>query len=233
MQRATSATAAINTDFNPVLYYYHLRHWMSQFHERYLLWLIALASIVAVYLLRTRAVPFAIFASGFAASALEVVLLLGFQVLCGSVYRQVGIIITIFMAGLALGGFAAARCRSAANRLPLAILAIAIALVSTALPIGLKSLEHAPLLIVQLVIALFTLALAVIVGMEFPVATRASSGSVAETASRLYTADFIGACLGALLASTLVIPLLGVTATCLLAAGLNAAGAAWLLTGKC
>jgi predicted membrane-bound spermidine synthase len=162
---------------------------------------------------------------------LEVVLLLGFQILCGSVYRQVGVIITMFMAGLALGAFAATRYRPIGNRIPLAGLALGIALLAAILPAGLKSLEHAPLPIIHAVIALLTLALASMVGMEFPLATRTSFRDVTGTASRLYTADFTGACLGALLASTLLIPLLGVTVTCLLAGGLNAASAVWLLAG--
>ncbi len=231
MQRATAATATVNTDFNPVLYYHHLMHWMSQFRERYGLWAIVLVCGFAAYLVRTRAVPFAIFASGFAASALEVVLLLGFQMLCGSVYRQVGVIITLFMAGLAVGAFAATRYRPISNRIPLAGLALGIALLAAILPAGLKSLEHAPVPIVRAAIALLTLVLASMVGMEFPLATRTIFRDVAGTASRLYTADFTGACLGALLASTLLIPLLGVTATCLLAGGLNAVSAVWLLAG--
>ena len=85
--------------------------------------------------------------------------------------------------------------------------------------------------IIQAAIALLTLVLASMVGMEFPMATRTSFRDVAGTASRLYTADFTGACLGALLASTLLIPLLGVTVTCLLAAGLNAVSGVWLLAG--
>ena len=231
MQRATAVPATVNTDFNPVLYYYHLTHWMSQFRERYGLWAIVLVSGFASYLVRTRAVPFAIFASGFAASALEVVLLLGFQILCGSVYRQVGVIITMFMAGLAVGASAASRYWPIGNRIPLAGLALGIALLATILPAGLKSLEHVPLPIIHAAITLLTLVLAVMVGMEFPLATRTSSRDVAGTASSLYTADFVGACLGALLASTLLIPLLGVTATCVLAAGLNAVSAVWLVAG--
>jgi spermidine synthase len=176
-------------------------------------------------------VPFAVFASGFAASALEVVLLLGFQILCGSVYRQVGVIVTMFMAGLAVGAFAATRYRPVGNRMPLAGLAVGIALLAAGLPAGLKSLEHAPVPIVQAAIAGLTLVLASMVGMEFPLATRTSFGDVVGTASKLYTADFIGACLGALLASTLLIPILGVMTTCLLAAGLNAVSAVWLLAG--
>ena len=134
MQRATTARATVNTDFNPVLYYYHLLHWMSQFRERYGLWAIVLVPGVAAYLARTRAVPFAIFASGFAASALAVVLLLGFQILCGSVYRQVGVIVTIFMAGLAVGAFAATRYQPIGNRIPLAGLALGIALLGVDTP---------------------------------------------------------------------------------------------------
>jgi spermidine synthase len=231
MQRATAARATVNTDFNPVLYYYYLMHWMSQFRVRYGLWAIVLVGGFAAYLVRTRAVPFAIFASGFAASALEVVLLLGFQILCGSVYRQVGVIITTFMAGLAVGASAATRYRPMGNRIPLAGLALGIALFAAILPAGLKSLGHVPVPVVQAAIALLTLALAFMVGMEFPLATRTSFRDVAGTASRLYTADFTGASLGALLASTVLIPLLGVTATCWLAGGLNAVSAVWLLAG--
>ena len=57
------------------------------------------------YLVRLRGSALVLFASGFAASALEIVLLLAFQVLCGSVYHQVGIIVTVFMGGVAAGAF--------------------------------------------------------------------------------------------------------------------------------
>ena len=57
-------------------------------------------------------------------------------------------------------------------------------------------------------------------------------GDTAVTASRLYTADFAGAALGALLVSTLLVPLLGATTVCLFTAALNlgAATIAWKTT---
>ena len=61
--------------------------------------------LFAVCLLGLRAIPRVVFASGFAASALEVVLLLGYQALYGSLYRQVGLVVTVFMAGLAVGAW--------------------------------------------------------------------------------------------------------------------------------
>ncbi len=66
-----------------------------------------------------------------------------------------------------------------------------------------------------------TLLLAILVGMEFPLAGKVGFQEVAATAARLYTADYIGAALGALFVSTLLIPVMGVTAVCLMAAGLN------------
>jgi predicted membrane-bound spermidine synthase len=68
--------------------------------------------------------------------------------------------------------------------------------------------------------------------MQFPLASRVEAGAATTTASRLYTADFVGACVGALLASTLLIPLLGVAAVCLLTAALNVIGGVAVLLRK-
>jgi predicted Na+-dependent transporter len=78
-------------------------------------------------------------------------------------------------------------------------------------------------------IPLVTFGLAGLVGMEFPAACRLDTADAPTTAGRLFTADFVGACLGALLASTLLIPLVGVAAACWITAGLNviAALALW------
>jgi predicted membrane-bound spermidine synthase len=84
----------------------------------------------------------------------------------------------------------------------------------------------ASLLAIKAVIALLTLILAVLVGAQFPLANRQQFDGTAAGASRLYTADFIGASLGALLASTLLIPVMGVTGVCLLTAALNILGGA-------
>jgi predicted membrane-bound spermidine synthase len=66
------------------------------------------------------------------------------------------------------------------------------------------------------------LILAMLVGMQFPLANRLEFDGTVAGASRLYTADFVGAFLGALLASALLIPLIGVTGVCLLTAAINA-----------
>ena len=211
VQRALVAPAAVNRDFSPVLYFYHLQNWVSQFPVRFGLLESAMLAALGIYLWRLRPVPLVIFAGGFAASALEIILLLGVQIICGALYQQLGVIVAAFMAGLAVGAWQARRWP--ARRL--AGLAVGVAALAAVIPVVLRAAGHLP------VIVALTFGLAAVVGMEFPVASRAEGSSGAATASRLYTADLVGACLGAWLASTLLIPLLGVTLVCGLTAVLN------------
>jgi predicted membrane-bound spermidine synthase len=90
----------------------------------------------------------------------------------------------------------------------------------------------ASLFLVKSIVVLLTLVLAVLVGMQFPLANRLEFDGTAAGASRLYTADFVGACLGALLACTLLIPLIGVSGVCLASALLNIAGGLAILGRK-
>ena len=211
VQRALAAPAEVNRDFSPVLYFYHLQNWLSQYPVRFG-WLAGtLLAMLAIYLWRLQPVTLVIFAGGFAASALELVLLLGVQIICGALYQQLGVIVATFMAGLAVGAWMARQWP--ARRL--AGLAFAVAAFALIIPVLLR-LGNLPLLLVV------TFGLAAVVGMEFPVASRAAGTGGAAAASRLYSADLVGACLGAWLASTLLIPLIGVTQVCGLIAVLNA-----------
>ncbi len=220
LSRAAQQPAPVNRDFSPVLYFYHLVYWTSQFRTRLAIPAVLLAIALVFYIVRLRSAPFAIFASGFAASALEVVLLLGFQILCGSLYRQLGVIVTMFMLGLAAGALFSNRGKSMDDRLRLAKLAIAIAAFSAVLPFALHGLQHVGSLIaIKSAVSFLTLVLGIFVGMEFPLASRIEHDSA--TASRLYAADFIGGFLGALLPGALIIPIFGVGAACGLVAFLN------------
>ncbi len=224
IRRALAADTPVNEDFSPVLYYDHLRYWMSQFKVRFGVLEGVLLAMLAAYLVRIRPVPLAVFTAGLAASALEVVLLLGFQVLCGSVYRQVGLIVTMFMLGLAVGSYAMGRMLPRRRRGDLAWLLAALAVYAAALPVVLLGLVRwggtRGAAVAQLAVPALALLLAALVGMCFPLAAKLDFRNVADTAAKLYTADYVGAALGALLVSTWLIPLAGVAAVCWLTAAL-------------
>lgn len=267
VDRAAELPAPVNRDFVPVLYYLQVRHWASQFEEAGHWLLILLAAAASIYVARLPPVAGALFASGFAGSTLEVVLLLAMQALAGSVYRQVGWVITLFMAGLAAGAWLATRRVDARplrgspgaapslcsapmlrTRSSLGLLALAIALLAALLPLLLRAVAglaswRGGASTTQLVLLAFAFALAALVGAQFPIATLLLASSAPNSAphesgfgeqtssaqtsapGRLYTADFVGASLGALLAGGWLVPLMGISGVCWIAAGLNLLGA--------
>ncbi|HUT94783.1 MAG TPA: hypothetical protein VMY37_35325 [Thermoguttaceae bacterium] len=226
VRRAISEDAPVNEDFSPILYYYHLRYWISQFRVRFGLLEGGLLLILVIALVRARPVSFALFTTGLAASALEVVLLVAFQILYGCVYHRVGLIVTMFMLGLGIGSAMMNRMLARRSRRDLAGLEFAVAAYAACLPLVLILLGRigsaaAAAVASQVAVPLLALVLAVLVGLEFPLAGKADFHTVSSTAARLYTADYLGAALGALLVSTLLIPVMGVVAVCLFVAGLN------------
>jgi spermidine synthase len=233
--RAAQRPAALNTDRNPVMYYYEVRRWLSQFGGPSAALGAVLALALAAYLAGLGPAPRVIFAAGFAASGIEIVLLLGYQVLYGSVYRQVGLVVTAFMAGLASGAWATRAGGGAPTPArALALLGLAIAAVCAAVPLVLRASAavSAPPggdFLGQGVILLCTFVLAALVGAQFPLAGAAGPGA---SPARLFGADLVGAALGALLVSSLLIPLLGMAAVCLLTAVLNAAAAGLALGSR-
>ena len=173
--------------------------------------------------------PLAVFATGFTASSLEVVLLVGFQILCGSVYHQVGLVVTMFMLGLGAGALATNRSLARRRRRDLVWLLGGLAVFAACLPAALMGLGHLGSLgvtaVAKAAIPLFTLLLAALVGMTFPLAAklemvRQSAARTSPPWPRGCIRPTISGRRWGLLVSTLLIPLLGVVAVCLLTAGL-------------
>jgi len=233
MHRAISEAAPVNRDFSPVLYYHHLRYWLSRFTVSFWIPGAVLLLILLVCLHPIRPVTFALFTTGLTASALEVVLLVGFQILYGCVYHRVGLIIALFMVGLGIGSFTMNRLLPGRRRRDLAWLEVAMGMYAAALPFAMVGLGRFDSPVSQAAIPVLALVLGVGVGLAFPLAGKVDFSAVTTTAARLYTADYLGAAVGALLVSTLLIPVMGVTAVCLLAAGLNIlSGLILLVTGR-
>ena len=166
--------------------------------------------------MRRWAVPFTIAGIGLAEMTLEVVILFAFQVLHGYVYAEVSLIVTAFMAGLALGGAASNRWlamsgqRSMGNKGALVVVQVAVAAYSGAFPLILSLPIPAP----ALAFPLLALLAGGLTGMAFPLAVAIMRGGVARAAGILYGADLVGGCMGALLAAVFFVPVLGIPQTC-------------------
>ncbi len=240
-----TAAAATNHDFRPLSYYVYVRYWLSQLGGGLLLPMCFVAALLALIgsLLAgvaPRAVPAALCTSGFAGMGLEVVLLIAFQVIYGYVYQQIGVIVTGFMAGAAVGAAWSGRTHVGAASLLFRLDALLSAAGFLLIPL-LQSLSVTDSAIVHAVAppVIFPLLNAVIgflVGAQFPPAARIMfrtwpPAQVEETAGSLYAFDLLGACLGALVVSAFCVPLMGISATCALLGGVKLLSAAMLRRG--
>jgi spermidine synthase len=249
---------AINRDLHPVGLFFGLAYWnalfapgvarLFQFVGQLKLWSLGLP-ILAVGLLmlllsrrtnrgRRTHLPFVIGTTGFAGMTADLMIIFAFQTLYGYVYHWIGLLITAFMAGLSIGGLLMTRrlSRKEGKRATLLQLELALVLFWILLPITLSLLRTSstsPLGIssIQGLLLLLNAVAGFLVGAQFPLANRLASrqqDSTGGTAGLLYAADLIGAFLGAILVSVMLIPVLGITETCVLMVGLK--GMSLLLT---
>ena len=226
MTSAIDTSAVLNRDFTPVCYYRQLAYWLSYFSFSPGPWLLAAALALLLLVGRSSAVGAGIFAGGFAASSVEIVLLVSFQVLCGSLFRMTGIVITAFMGGLAAGSLLAGRIVRRPGIGSFIIVQFALSAICLLIPVmllWLQTMISHPLL-VQCVITAAAFAAAVLTGIEFAVATRVRRGGTMEVASELYGLDLFGSALGALLISVYAIPLFGLMSVSILAGVVSGGG---------
>ncbi len=251
----------LNTDLRPVTYYYNLVLWarfsgssiasaLKAIEKARLAWYIV--PVLAVWALRIiwlgvsgrrgpRQDAFHALASigavGFTAMALEIVLIFAFQNVYGYVYRMIGLIVALFMAGLACGGFGATRIAERAGAgcvLVLAGVMGALTVHAAAVPWIVRAVTPLPAHSEYAFLALVWLT-GVLTGAAFPLAAKVylrRPAKASGAAARVNGFDNLGACAGALLSGVVFVPLLGLVSTCVILCVLDVSCATLLLAGR-
>ncbi|MDI6704164.1 MAG: fused MFS/spermidine synthase [bacterium] len=240
--------ARINRDLYPVCYYFDMTLWGAQFSktvEKIFLFLyririgwitvfICTAGFL-LWLLRRQVgrsfVPLVVFSVGAAGIVIEIVLVIGFQVLYGYIYHMIGIIIASFMLGIVLGtGWMNRRLDWIKDKiLTLALLELTYAGYLILLPgiFQLLKVFHQRVFIqfsIQILFPTLTVLAGLWVGMIFPLAIKIylkDEKTIGRTTGILYALDLGGACVGSLLVSILLIPIFGIPKSCMLLSLLN------------
>jgi spermidine synthase len=226
--RGFDMSSGVNTDFQPVCYFRQVEYWASYFGFHPGPWILLLGSAgVCLLLWRLNAVHVGVFAGGFAASALEVTILIAFQAICGSLFQMTGLIITAFMAGLAAGSLAASVRPRRPGMLSFIGIQGALAVCGLVLPVLLIQLKNAAVtpLLVQTAFLAVTFIVGVLVGAAFAVATRIPGERPEAIASHFYGLDLAGSAIGAFAVSVYIIPLFGITWSAVIAGFVSAGGA--------
>ncbi len=184
------------------------------------------------------AVLFSVFATGFSAMVLQIALIFSFQSVYGFVYEIIGVIIAIFMLGLACGAFVSQRLiNDKKNIRNLAKIQLGMAIFSILVAFGLENarLLISPVLIFS-VFSILTLLSGFLNGLGFPLSAACCSARnqpAEKPTSSVYSMELIGACVGASLASIIMAPIWGILICCLIASVANISAFGMIvLTGR-
>ena len=175
-----------------------------------------------------------IFIIGLSGLSLELILILAFQNIYGYLYQYIGFMIALFMAGLALGAIISNRLLNQNSSLMKKywMIHIAIILLSLGLVYLMALLE---ITLPIFLISLFIIAIGTLTGMAYPLLSKMyiqSGAAVGRAAGLIDAFDHLGACIGALFTGVLLIPLFGISQTCILIALLNLLTVIFIATTK-
>ena len=257
---------SVNTDTKPVTYFFNLMLWdkltgsqlgsvLKLFERSHLkiilipIFVFLVCRIVYVIVFRRsldvqqRFNSIAVVATtGFAGMALEIILIYAFQNIYGYVYEKIGLIIAVFMFGLAMGGglsnrMILQRTTAGGEGLPgkvsarkekdwikiLMVLEAFIVVYAFIMPLVLNQLSFLFFNSEYLFMILVVIT-GVLTGIEFPISSKLyflRKGELGATAGTIDSADHTGAFIGAILTGVLFVPIFGITGSCVIIAGLN------------
>jgi spermidine synthase len=210
----------INKDEKPLPVYFHTLQFISQYTSNWWMLILIPVIILLLPLLLVRSVASGMYISGFTASSFEILIIFTFQTYFGYVYLAIGLIIAVFMGGLAIGSILGNRY--SATRKQFGAAQILLGIYSLLFPVFwilLKGMQNT--FAGLLILGLITIVLSAITGFQYVIGTKLLPGNFTRTAPLLYAVDLIGAALGTIVLSILLLPLLGVVNSCFFMAGLN------------
>jgi len=194
-----------NRDSAPYLMRVMFSQWFATYQNSPAVFFVLIGVLTLVYLLRISREEYVLFSTGCMTMGAEILVIFAFQIFFGYIYLQIGIIITIFLAGLLPGAWIGNKFRQREKQ----TLAATDALLIVFLVILILSLEAGADRLPVAFFLGFGFAVSLACGLQFPVALRLG-GSDNAAATRSFSADLIGAACGTLFTSVVLIPYLGI-----------------------
>jgi spermidine synthase len=229
--------AGINRDLRPICYFYDIVLWSAQYSPflkdlfvhlqglrvEWIFLLIAAITLILLWQGRMSPSPpllWAVAVTGFSQIALEIIIILTFQIIYGYLYYTIGMIITAYMIGLALGSWLITAVMRRITR-PLRLLLIiqvglaVYALSCLPLILGLHQQALPPALAhaMEGIFPFLTLVAGFLGGLHFPVANKLylkERKEIGRIGGLLYGVDLAGSAGGALVISIIILPIMGI-----------------------
>jgi spermidine synthase len=184
--------------------------------------------------LSRHSITYSIFTTGLTGMIFNLAIIFAFQTLYGYLYHQIGLLIAIFMFGIASGSFFITKHLDRIKKGSLLFLKteMAITLFSILFPFLFLMPSHnlenrVVYFILYGAVLIMSFLSGMAIGLQFPLAnkiyldSRADKGTIGQTAGLLYGADLLGGFFGGLSGGILLLPILGLKETCFIMAMLK------------
>ena len=237
----------INSDFRPIGVFLSLSYWNALFSpyltgifkwfEGFSLpisitFMILFTVLMAMIFMKRphlakQSIPYVIFTTGLAGMIFNLAVIFTFQTFYGYLYHQIGLLIALFMFGVALSSFNMTQCLGKIKRDSFLFLNVEIAIIlfSFLFPFIFAILsQYLEKTVISFLIYSVFLAMSFLsgtwIGLQFPLATKiylatsSKGGTLSYTAGLLYGADLLGGFMGGLLGGILLLPILGLKESC-------------------
>jgi len=235
----------INSDFNPVGLYYSISHWNALFapslrwsfkqFERIDLWtmvLLAVFFLLFYFFFRSKnirflgsGIPFSIITTGFAGMIFALMLIFAFQSIYGYLFSWIGILVASFMTGAACGAMlitsVLARIKNCFRlfiKIELAIICFSIGCPLIFLAVHAYLGTLGVFFFFKMLFLVISFIGGLLIGSQFPLANKLylrNSTSLSRTAGLLYASDLLGGWFGGIIGAVVLLPVLGLTGTCI------------------
>lgn len=221
LQSSYLNNVSLNHDFKPSIFMGFIRQWLQYFGDRFTPVLIAVFALLLVVLIFAGPKSLAVFASGFSGASAEIILLIAFQSLLGYLYLSLGLMITVFMGGLASGAFLSRYFGSKRYKVLISIqLTTAFFLMLLIAILYLITTFTAEVLI-QFVFAVSIFIIALLVGLQYGSVFNSEAVNARRLTSLIYPADLLGAGLGSFITVLFLLPAFGVYFSLLILSALH------------
>jgi len=237
-------TQKINQDFKPLGMFYSISHWNAIFapylrglfkwFEKINLGMFSVSFILfaVIFLLlgsKNRrlfgsGIPICIATTGFAGMIFDVALIFTFQSIYGYVFSWIGLLVTTFMTGVAIGAIIVTSLLPRIKdflrffiRTDLAIICFSLGLPFIFLTLHPYLGRPGLFLFLKILFLIISFICGLLIGAQFPLANRiylTDGKSLSRTAGILYSSDLLGGWLGGVVGGVVLLPVLGLLGSC-------------------
>jgi spermidine synthase len=235
----------INSDFTPIGLFYSISHWNALFSPslrwpfrqlerinlRTIIFMFAIF-LLLYFFFRSKNIRFfrqgislSIITTGFAGMIFDLMIIFTFQSIYGYVFSWIGLLVAFFMAGAACGAMLITKvlariknCFKLFKEIELAIICFSIAwpLIFHGVHAYLSSSDV--FLFFRILFLVISFICGLLIGSQFPLANKLylrNSTSLSKTAGLLYASDLLGGWFGGIIGAVVLLPVLGLTGTCI------------------